>query len=66
MKVVVVGIGVQGKKRIKSIGKNLVATVDPNNSADYNSIQEVPLSIYDTAIVCVPDLLKYNVLKYLI
>ena len=29
MKVIIVGLGVQGKKRMKVAGKDVVATVDP-------------------------------------
>ena len=37
MKVVIVGFGTQGKKRLKISSKDVVAIVDPNNqSTKYN------------------------------
>jgi len=44
MKVVVVGLGVQGQKRRRFAGSDYVASVDPFNlEADYRSIEVVPL-----------------------
>ncbi len=67
MKVVVVGLGVQGKKRQFHAGQDYVCSVDPfNSAADYSSIQAVPLADYDAALVCVSDEPKYQVIKYLL
>ncbi|MCH9770320.1 MAG: Gfo/Idh/MocA family oxidoreductase [Gammaproteobacteria bacterium] len=67
MKVIVVGLGVQGKKRRQFAGDDYVAAVDPVNSeADYADISKVPLTDYDAALVCLPDKPKYQVIKYLI
>lgn len=67
MKVVVIGYGVQGKKRQYHAGEDFFAAVDPiQNAAKYNDIREVPLAAYDAALVCLPDEPKYEVLRYLL
>lgn len=67
MKVVVVGLGVQGKKRRRLVGSDFVASVDPvKPEADYRSIEDVPLGAYDAALCCIPDLTKHKVLSYLL
>ncbi|MBI3506677.1 MAG: Gfo/Idh/MocA family oxidoreductase [Proteobacteria bacterium] len=56
MRVVVVGLGVQGRKRAKVAGSDLVRTVDPAVAdADCRSITEVADTDYDAALLCVPD-----------
>lgn len=66
-KVVVVGLGIQGKKRLKFAGADAVATVDPIVvSGDYKKIQDVPLSIYDAALVSTPDDAKSPLIRYLL
>ena len=53
MRVVVVGLGVQGKKRVAVAGPDVVATVDPAApGADHPSVERVPLDSYDAALVC--------------
>ena len=65
MKTIVVGLGVQGHKRVKVAKNDLVCTVDPlNPKADYKSINDVPINSFDTAIICVPELQKKNIIKY--
>lgn len=67
MKVVVIGLGVQGKKRLAVAGKSVMAIVDPIASqADFSRIEDVPLESYDAACVCVPDSLKLPILRYLL
>jgi predicted dehydrogenase len=67
MRVVVVGLGVQGNKRLAIAGKDAVATVDPvAPEARYRGIEEVPLSDYDAALVCTPDAVKIPLLTYLL
>lgn len=66
LRMIVVGLGVQGYKRRKFAGKEFVASVDPiNPEADYSSIVDVPLSEYDAALVCVPDEPKIELLTWL-
>jgi len=67
MRVIVVGLGVQGKKRLAIAGKEAVATVDPfNTDAQYRRIEDVPLDVYDAALVCTPDDTKIGLLTHLL
>ena len=66
MKAVIVGIGVQGKKRKKILGKEFKYSVDKFKDADYKSINQVPLNEYNTVFVCVPDKEKLKIVEYCI
>jgi len=67
MKVVIVGLGIQGKKRLAVAGPDVAATVDPFvATADYRRIEDVPLDRYDAALVCTPDQQKIELLTYLL
>jgi predicted dehydrogenase len=67
MRVVVVGLGVQGKKRLAIAGGDAVATVDPiSPAAQFRRIEEVPVDSYDAALVCTPDGVKLPLLTHLL
>ena len=67
MKAIIVGLGVQGHKRRKFAGSDYVASVDPvNREAEYRTVEDVPLSSYNAALVCIPDEPKIEVLSYLL
>jgi scyllo-inositol 2-dehydrogenase (NADP+) len=67
MRVVVVGLGVQGRKRAAIAGQEVVATVDPvSPDALHRRIEDVPLGSYDAALLCVPDAPKVELLTYLL
>ena len=68
MKILIVGLGVQGQKRKKLLNKKLIfATVDTKNkSADFKNIKDVPLEKYDSVFVCTPDSEKLKILNYCI
>lgn len=67
MRVVIVGLGVQGKKRQRIAGTDVVATVDPEAGvADFTQIEEVPVETYDAACVCTPDDVKIQIVEYLL
>jgi len=67
MRVIVVGLGVQGAKRLAVAGKDAVATVDPlNPGAKYRRVEDVPLGAYDAALVCTPDEAKVGLLSHLL
>lgn len=56
MKVIVVGLGIQGRKRAKFAGADLVATIDPvNPDANFKSLDQIPPADYDAALICTPD-----------
>jgi scyllo-inositol 2-dehydrogenase (NADP+) len=65
LRVIVVGLGVQGYKRRKVAGRDFVASVDPvNTEADYRSVRDVPLDSYDAVLACIPDDPKVELLSY--
>jgi predicted dehydrogenase len=67
MRIVVVGLGVQGRKRLAVAGPDVVATVDPvSPDARYQAIEHVPLDVFEAALVCTPDQAKADVLTYLL
>jgi len=67
LRVIVVGLGVQGYKRRKFAGADYAASVDPvNPDADYKSASDVSLDSYDAALVCVPDEAKIELLRHLL
>lgn len=67
MRVIVVGYGVQGRKRLRVAGSDGVGVVDPVVAdADWRDIADVPLDLYDAALVCTPDAPKIALLTYLL
>lgn len=65
MRVVVVGLGVQGVKRQRIAGDACVATVDPiNPAAMFKNLQDVPVNNYDAVLVCTPDDPKFGIIRY--
>lgn len=67
MRVAVVGLGVQGRKRRAIAGEAVVAVVDPvAPGADFKTIEELDLDSYDAACVCVPDQAKLPILRHLL
>jgi len=67
MRVVVAGLGVQGRKRSQVAGPDLVAAVDPVNAeAQYRRIEDVPLADYDAVLACIPDEPKVAMIEYLL
>ncbi len=67
MRVIVVGLGIQGRKRLAVAGPEAVATVDPvAPNAAFKRVEDVPLDSYDAALVCTPDQAKLPILEYLL
>lgn len=67
MKVIVVGLGIQGSKRRRAAGADYVGSVDSTvEDADYRNLEDVPVANFDAALVCVPDEPKAGVLRYLL
>lgn len=67
LRVIIIGMGVQGEKRKKVAADGVVATVDPvNPNADYRQLDEVPLGSYDAALACVPDAAKPDLVLHLL
>ena len=67
MRVIVVGLGIQGRKRRAIAGGDVAATVDPvNGEADFREVADVRLSAYEAALVCTPDDAKIELLAFLL
>jgi predicted dehydrogenase len=66
MRVVIVGYGIQGRKRLQVAGPDSVGIVDTvAPEANWRDIAEVPLERYDAALVCTPDQTKIEILRHL-
>ncbi|MEZ5665921.1 MAG: Gfo/Idh/MocA family oxidoreductase [Alphaproteobacteria bacterium] len=65
MRVVVAGLGVQGRKRMAAAAGDVVATVDPaGNGAGHDRLDAVPPETYDAVLACVPDAAKPALLAH--
>ncbi|MBM3568914.1 MAG: Gfo/Idh/MocA family oxidoreductase [Alphaproteobacteria bacterium] len=63
----VVGLGIQGRKRLAVAGRAGIGACDPvNPAAKWKRIEDVPLGSYDVALVCTPDEAKIELLTYLL
>ncbi len=67
MRVVVAGMGVQGRKRKTIAAADVVATVDPVvEGVDHKRIEDVNPASYDAVLLCVPDPEKPTLLPWLL
>ena len=67
MRVLVVGLGVQGRKRSELLGGNFIGSVDPQSKdATYLDISDAPIDFFDTVFLCVPDDQKIKLIEYCI
>lgn len=67
MRVIVVGMGIQGHKRKAAAGRDVVATVDPFQvDADFREVSDVPRDSYDAALLCIPDEPKIALIRDLL
>jgi scyllo-inositol 2-dehydrogenase (NADP+) len=65
MRIVVVGLGIQGRKRERIAGGEVVATVDPVVAgASFRALAEVPVESYDAVLLCIPDEPKAALIDY--
>src|SRR5579862_301865 len=66
MRCLVVGYGVQGRKRLRVAGADAAGVVDPiAPEAQWRDVRDVPVDRYDAALVCTPDAPKIDILSYL-
>jgi scyllo-inositol 2-dehydrogenase (NADP+) len=67
MKVIVVGYGVQGRKRLAIAGNDAIGVVDPvAPEANWRSLEQAPADGYDAAILCTPNRPKIELIRYLL
>ena len=63
-RIIIIGYGVQGKKRFNLLKKNVVAIVDPiEKSSAAKKIEDINPDTYDTAFICTPDNQKKKILE---
>ncbi|OAI53268.1 hypothetical protein AYO44_04360 [Planctomycetaceae bacterium SCGC AG-212-F19] len=66
MRMILVGLGNQGRKRLAIAGADVIATVDPVAAASYPSVDHVAPEAFDGAFVCTPDRNKVAIVKHLL
>lgn len=67
MRVIVIGLGVQGRKRQSIAAAECVATIDPIESrAGHRDVAEIPLDTYDAALICTPDHAKLGLIELML
>jgi predicted dehydrogenase len=67
LRAIILGLGVQGRKRRAIAGPACAGVVDPfSPEADFADVADVPLGDYDAALVCTPDAPKVELLRYLL
>ena len=67
MRTIVIGLGIQGRKRREHCGDDFVYYVDPNiQAANYRTAYDVPLDSFDAACVCTPNSGKLGIIRHLI
>lgn len=65
-RVVIVGLGVQGRKRRSIAGNDVIAVVDPVvPEADATDIRALDPASYDAVLLCVPDAVKLDLMHHL-
>ena len=64
MRTIVIGLGVQGNKRQLFAGKDFQFSIDPLNAkATFKNLDEVDFQSFDSALLCIPDELKFDYVK---
>jgi scyllo-inositol 2-dehydrogenase (NADP+) len=67
MRTIVIGLGVQGKKRQYFAGKDFQFSIDPfNDQAIYKNLDDVDFNSFDSALLCIPDEIKFEYVKRLV
>jgi scyllo-inositol 2-dehydrogenase (NADP+) len=67
MRTIVIGLGVQGNKRQLFAGNDFRFSVDPlNDKATFKNLEKVDSHSFDSALLCVPDALKFDYVKKLV
>lgn len=67
VRVLIIGLGIQGHKRLAVAGKDAAGTVDlVHPDARYRRVEDVPLDSFDAACVCTPDDSKLPIVEYLL
>lgn len=67
IKVVIIGFGIQGKKRNLVAGSDVVSIIDPLvENINLKDIKDAPLGSFDAALICTGDKEKIGIINYLL
>lgn len=66
MKILIVGLGIQGNKRLKYFSsRDIVYTFDPyNKNADFKKLSEIDLDYFESVFICTPINQKERLINY--
>ena len=65
-KTLIIGYGVQGKKRSKFLKSNSFITLDKESKSDFSELNKVPLRSYKNVFICTPDSQKNKIINFCI
>ncbi len=67
MRVAIIGLGNQGRKRLNVAGDDAVLSIDPlADDAQFSDLDQVDTDAFDAALVCTPDAAKLKILENLL
>jgi scyllo-inositol 2-dehydrogenase (NADP+) len=67
MRTIVIGLGVQGNKRQYFAGKDFQFSIDPfNDQASYKNLDDIDFNLFESALLCIPDEVKFEYVKRLV
>lgn len=67
MRTIIIGLGIQGRKRVEHCDDDFAYYIDPNvKAAFHKSVRYADLDSYDAACICTPNSEKLQIIKYLL
>lgn len=64
MKILIIGNGTQGKKRISNLNKNIKYKIyDPYHKSDYLKFDLINFNNFDAVFICTPDVNKFDYIE---
>ena len=67
IRVVIIGFGIQGKKRNFIAGNDVVSIIDPMvENINIKDVRDLPLNSFDAALICTGDKEKIEIIRYLL
>ena len=67
IRVIIIGFGIQGKKRNLIAGNDVVCIIDPIvENMNIKDVRDVPLDSFDAALICTNNKEKIGIIRYLL
>ena len=66
MSILIVGLGNQGKKRLKYISKKVYFADIKSKSKKFKDYKKIPLDLFSSTFLCLPDKLKNKAVEYFV